>query len=165
MPRFSGKLEHHQSVKRLRMSVMFWPPKPKLFESATSTLLSPGHVRDVVEVAIRVGVVEIDGWGKHAVADGQEADDRLDAAGRGDQVAHHALGAGDRHLVGRLAEGPLDRQGLDRVVDRSAGAVGVDVVDVVRGDPGVARASRMQAMAPRPSSWLSVIRKASAVEP
>ena len=83
---------------------MFWPPKPKLFDSATSTALPAGLVGDVVEVAVGVGVVEVDRRRQDAVADRQQADDRLDAAGGGDQVAHHALGAGDRHLVGRVAE-------------------------------------------------------------
>ena len=35
---------------------MFCPPKPKLFDSATSTFFSPGLVRDVVEVAFGVGL-------------------------------------------------------------------------------------------------------------
>ena len=144
---------------------MFWPPNPKLFDSATSTALRRAFVRDVVEVALRVGVVEVDRRRQDPVADRQQADDRLDAPGSRDQVAHHALGAGDRHLVGRLPERFLDGQGLDRVVDRRAGAVGVDVVDVRGVEPASARASRMQAIAPRPSSWLSVIRKASAVDP
>ena len=81
-------------------------------------LLAAGLVGDVVEVAVVAGVVEVDRRRDHAVADRQQADDRLDAAGRRDQVAHHALGAGDGHLVGRVAEAPLDGQGLDRVVDR-----------------------------------------------
>ena len=59
---------------------MFWPPKPKLFDSATSTGLVAGDVGDVVEVAVGVGVVEVERRRQDAVADRQQADDRLDAA-------------------------------------------------------------------------------------
>ena len=44
-------------------------------------------------------------------------------------MAHHALGAADRNLVGLLAEDLLDGQRFDAVVDLGAGAVGVDVAD------------------------------------
>ncbi len=96
---------------------MFCPPKPKLLDRATSTGCSLGLVRDVVEVAFRIAVFEIDGWGKHTIANGEEANNRFNTSGRGDQMAHHALGARDRNLVRGLAECPLDRQGFDRVVD------------------------------------------------
>src|SRR5439155_27207175 len=96
-----------------------------------------GHMGDVIEIALRIRVVEIDGRGEHAVADGQQADDRLDAAGGRDQVPHHALGAGDPDLVGVVPEGPLDGERLDRVVDGGAGPVRVDVVDVRGIEPRV----------------------------
>ena len=80
-------------------------------------------------------------------------------------MAHHALGAGDGDLVGLRAEDLLDGQRFDLVVHLGAGAVGVDVVDVVGFSPASAKAIWMQAMAPRPSGWVSVMRKASAVEP
>ena len=54
-------------------------------------------------------------------------------------------------LYARVAEDPLDGQGLDPVVDGGAGAVGVDVIDVVGAEPASARAIFMQLMAPRPS--------------
>ncbi len=52
-------------------------------------------------------------------------------------MAGHALGARDRDLYARLAESALDRQGLDRVVDLGARAVGVDVIDVLGVEPGI----------------------------
>ena len=81
---------------------MFWPPKPKLLDRAhvdglaggrraeCSRGRNPGHglSRLIVGGSTPSRIVE-------------QADDRLDAAGGGDQVAHHALGARDRHLVGR----------------------------------------------------------------
>ena len=134
---------------------MFWPPKPKLFVSAASTgSLTARDVRDVVEVAVGPGILEVDRRGHDAVPDRKQADDRLDAAGRGDQVAHHTLGARDRHLVSSIAERSFDRQGLDRIIDRCTGSVSVDVIDVLRFvTPGVGQGlARMQAIAPRPSS-------------
>ena len=85
-------------LKRLTMSVMFWPPKPKLLVRAWSQRASRAVVGDVVQVALRVGRVIVDRRRQHAVADRHQADDQLGRAGRGDQVAHHALGARDGHL-------------------------------------------------------------------
>ena len=145
---------------------MFWPPKPKLFEAADIAARFAGRVGDVIQVALGVGRLVVDRRRQHVVADRQQADDQLGGAGRGDQMPHHALGARDRDLVGLVAEDALDRQRLDLVVDFGARAVGVDVVDVVevqlRRRPG---AIRRHLAAPRPSGCVSVMRKASAVEP
>ncbi len=49
----------------------------------------------------------------------------------------HGLGGADRDVVGRLAKDGLDGQRLALVVQLGAGAVGVDVVDLVRRQAGV----------------------------
>ena len=131
---------------------MFWPPNPKLFDRVTSTFLSSGLVGDVVEVAVVARPVEVDRRWEHAVSDREQAHDRLDAPGRRDQVAHHALGAGDWHVVRRVAEAPADGQGLDRVVDRRAGAVRVDVVDLRRVTLGIGKGFPDAGDRPPPSS-------------
>ena len=46
-------------------------------------------------------------------------------------MADHALGAADGQLAGVVAEDLLDGQGLGGVAQLGAGAVGVDVIDVV----------------------------------
>ena len=74
-----------------------WPPKPKLLEIAAHRGLA-GGVRDVVQVALRVGVLQIDGRVNRAVL--------MDRATRSvprrrwpPTVADHALGAADRQLA------------------------------------------------------------------
>ena len=54
-------------------------------------------------------------------------------------MADHALGAADRQLAGVVAEDLLDRLGLRRVAQLRAGAVGVDVLNVLRVDLRVAQ--------------------------
>ena len=74
----------------------------------TSRRRRPGRARgvgDVVEVAVVVGVVEVHRRRHDAVADRQQAGDRLDRAPGGDQVAGHALGARDRHAYARGRRG------------------------------------------------------------
>ena len=93
-------------------------------------------VRHEVEGGLDRRVVEIDGRGRHAVADGEQREDRFDRAGRAEKVAGGRLGRGHRHLARGVAEQPLDGLQLDLVAHLRRGAVGVDVVDVVGGDPG-----------------------------
>ena len=64
------------------------------------------------------------------------ADDARRAAGPLG-MADHALGAGHRDRCSAVAQGPLHRRGLDPVVQLGARAVEVDVVELVRPDPGV----------------------------
>ena len=60
---------------------------------------------------------------------------RADGAGRAEQVADHRLRRADRHLVGVVAEGGLDRARLGHVVERRRRAVGDDLVDLVGATP------------------------------
>src|SRR5207245_2157331 len=46
-------------------------------------------VGDVVQVALRIGILVVDGRRQHAVLDGLDAGDRLDPATRPQQVAGH----------------------------------------------------------------------------
>lgn len=134
---------------------------------------APRLVRSVVEVAVRILRLVVDG-GRH-VARGQHlgGDRRLDTAGRPQGVAHHGLCAGDEHLPGAVAERPLVRHRLKLVVVRGGRAwlgggaqgiasretgqwpgqeaaggvrtVGVDVANVLRGCPRV-RQRQIQAL-------------------
>ena len=74
--------------------------------------------------------------------DSEGADDSLDGAGGGYHVAGHALGRRHLHRVGVVSEGGLDHAGLDRVVHRGAGAVGVIVGHLIRRDAGVLEGQR-----------------------
>ena len=69
-------------------------------------------MRDEVEGGLDARVVEVEGRGDDAVADGQDREDRLDRAGGAEEVADGGLGRGHRDALGRGAE-----QALDGLVD------------------------------------------------
>ena len=64
---------------------------------------------------------------------------RLHRAGRADQMADHRLDRRQRQRLGPLAEDALDGRRFHQVVEPRAGAVGVDVIDVVTIDAGLAQ--------------------------
>src|SRR6516225_1505324 len=86
-----------------------------------------GGVRDIVEVAFRVGHFVIDRGRQDPVANGHDAGDQLDGSGCRDEVPQHAFAAADRYFVRLIAEYFLDGERLDTVVDLGAGTVCVDV--------------------------------------
>ena len=116
-------------------------------------LLPCAAVRHQVDRRLHRRVVEVDGRRRDVVADGEQREDRLDRAGRAEEVADRRLGRRHRDLAGGVAEQPLDRAELDLVAERRRGAVGVDVVDVAGASmPARFIAIRMQRSAPSPSS-------------
>ena len=97
--------------------------------------LLPGGVGDVVEVALGVGIVEIDGGRGYRIADGEGADGGLDGAGGTEEVAGHGLTGTDKEAVLCVsAKEGLYRLGLADVADAGRGAVRVDVIDFVGVD-------------------------------
>src|SRR6185312_10114671 len=88
------------------------------------------RVRHVVEVAGRVGRVEIDGGMDDARLQSHHGGDEFHAAGGAEQVADHALGAADRDLARVGAEDALDGVGFGRVAELRARAVRIDVADI-----------------------------------
>ena len=104
--------------------------------------------------------------GIELVLDGERGDAAFEAAGGAEQVAGHRLGRRDGELARVVAERALDGQRLELVVERRRRAVRVDVVDLVRADPGALdRAPRITRMPPSPSSDGAVMWNASAVMP
>jgi hypothetical protein len=94
------------------------------------------------EVDPRVRPLEVEAGRQLAVLQGEHGLDQPGDAGRHVQVAdvalHRADGA-EAPAVGVLAEGPGHRLDLDRIAQRRAGAVGLDVGDRRRIDPGDAQ--------------------------
>ena len=72
------------------------------------------HLRHVVEIAVDVRVVEVDGGRQELMMDGEDRDAGLEPARGAEQVPGHRLGRRDRHLVGVIAEDALDGQRLGR---------------------------------------------------
>ena len=71
--------------------------------------------------------------GRHLIAHRQHAEDRLHHAGGTEQMPGHRLGRADGQLVGVLAEGALDGDGLGLVAQRRRGRVRIQVLHVARG--------------------------------
>ena len=80
-------------------------------------------------------------------------------------MAELALGAGDLEPVGMGPEDLLHGEGLGQVAERGAGAVGVDVIDGIRGEPASSRQRFIARAAPRPSSSGAVMCQPSADMP
>src|SRR5207244_11270729 len=97
----------------------------------------PALAAQAVQVAGRVGTLEVDGRGEPAPLHGERANRRLDCAARAERVAVVALGAADAEPVGVLPEDLLDRRRLRRVVERRRGPVGVDVAHLAGCDAGI----------------------------
>ena len=93
-----------------------------------------------VEVDIAVGAHVVDVWRDNAVAHALDDLDEAHDAGRGLGVADVGLGGAQQGRVIGLAartQNTAERGGLDGVTEDGAGAVGLDVVDVLRADAGV----------------------------
>ena len=95
------------------------------------------HIRHIVQIALRVGLLVVDGGRRELVAEGQCGEHGLDAACAAQQMAGHALGADDGDVLGVVAEDGVDSGSLAAVVHVGAGAVGVDVVDLLGGNAAV----------------------------
>ena len=154
------------SEYRLKIRQPLVPPNPKLFESAYSIGHCARMIRHIIQIAGRVGTLMIDGRRRHLIANRHHGDAGFQAAGAAQQVPGHRLGGTDRHFVGVVAEGPLDRHGFGFVADVGGRAMRVDVIDLV----GTQRRRRFIALritrnAPSPSSGGAVTWKASALIP
>ena len=113
------------------------PAKAQTVAQCVGHVLGAAHVRHIVQVALRVGLRVMDGGRGKLVPQGQRREHGFHAARAAQQVAGHALGAHDGQLLGVLPEHRVDGSGLAGVVHMGAGAVGVDVVHLFRGDAGV----------------------------
>src|SRR3984893_9942352 len=92
-------------------------------------------LRDVVEITLRVGVLQVDGRRRDAFLDGLHRDHRLNRSGGAQQMAQHRFGRADRDAVGGLAKDVLERQRFRHVAQLGRGPVGVDVTHVFGRDP------------------------------
>ncbi len=97
-----------------------------------------GDVGDVVEVALGVRFVVVDGWGELGVLEGEGGDDEFDAAGGAEGMAEGGFGGADLDGFGGGAKDFFDGLGFGEVAEFGGGAVGVDVVDLIRIDFGFA---------------------------
>ena len=89
-----------------------------------------GLVGGVVEVAVRIWILVVDGrWHKVGLKC-LAADGHFDCAGGTEHVARGALGGADNEAAGVIAKNVFDGLGLADIALWGGGAVGVDVGDV-----------------------------------
>lgn len=102
-----------------------------------------GLVGRIVEVALGVGAVEVDGRRNDPLLEGEDRRDGFRRACGAEHVAVHRLSRTDVALVREVAEGDLDGVGLSHVVELGAGAVGVDIDRILgRVEAGLADSDR-----------------------
>src|SRR5215469_10519908 len=95
-------------------------------------------VGNIIEIAQRIRVVEVDGRGSDLIANGQHSDARLEATGAPQQVTGHGLRGTDGQLGSMGAKGALECLGLDTVADIGGSAVRVDVLYLAGLETGIA---------------------------
>src|SRR5579859_2884234 len=92
------------------------------------------NIRDVIEVALGVRVLIVDGWRQTTAVEDFDTHDRFERAPGAHHVARHTFrGRNGRSRL--MAEDCFDGPGLRAVILRSGRAVRVDVADVARLQP------------------------------
>ena len=87
-------------------------------------------VRDVIQIALGVGILQIDGRRDDAVFDGQRARGHFHRARRAKHVAGRAFGGTDGKFFGVFTENRFDRLRFRNVADGRGSAVGIDVIHI-----------------------------------
>ena|SRR5438552_3002337 len=96
-------------------------------------------VRDIIQIAFRIRLIEIDGGRHDLFFNRLDTDGHFDGAGSAEHVASRALGGADGHLSRVLAKDGFDGLRFANVALRGRSAMGVDVIDVGRIETGVAQ--------------------------
>ena len=99
-----------------------------------------GGVGYVVQIALVIRVLQIDGRVDDAIPDGKDGGGQLDGPGSSEEVAGHALGGTDEEaVVGVGPEGFFDSTGLADITHGGGGGVRIDVIHFLRIHPGMAQ--------------------------
>src|SRR5271157_1932065 len=126
LPGASGQLPQYQSrVLRAEGDAV----ANRMFDFGTSPRF--GHV---IEIAIIVGLLQIDRWRNLSVPHSNQRGGNSCGATGSLRMPDLRLQAGHRRLARLLAQGQLQRARLNAVVQLRRGAVQVDVADVCRCD-------------------------------
>src|SRR4051794_36290870 len=91
-------------------------------------------IGDVVEVALGIGLLEVDGGRYLSVLHGDERGSDTGSATCALRVADLGFQSRHRDVVGVVAESELERARLDAVVEFGGRAVQVDIIHVGGGD-------------------------------
>src|SRR5262245_24064111 len=96
----------------------------------------PRVMRHEIDRRLHRRIVEIDGRRSDTVAHGENREDGLDRAGSAQEMTDRGFGRGHADAGGGIADQTMHRAKLDLVAERCRGAVGIDIVDLDRGDAG-----------------------------
>ena len=83
----------------------------------------PGGQCDIVEVTLRIGVPQVRGWRRDALAQRFDGGDEFERPGRAHEMAMQRLGGADRDVPCVFPEYLANRVGLDHVAGLGAGTV------------------------------------------
>ena len=114
-----GSFVARQATRRNTTQILL-PPNPNEFERTVRTVRLRRVVGDVAEVALGVGVVEVDGGRDRLVVERGQAGEGFDGGRGAEQVAGHALGRADGDCRGGVAEDLAEGAGLEGVADGRA---------------------------------------------
>src|SRR5512143_1602310 len=90
-------------------------------------LYFPRRVWDVVQIALRIGIIEVDRRRKNPAVQGKNRDDSLYSTGSAEQMAGHGFCRADRYLIGIIAEHGFYGDTFEFVSELGGGSVGIDV--------------------------------------
>ena len=110
---------------------LFFDPNPRQLHSAASALRGPSEIRNVVEVALGIGIDLIDRRRQEAAIDRQRRRHDARCAARALRMADHRLHRRSRHALGVIAEHLADGSRFDGVVQERRRAVIADVADLL----------------------------------
>ena len=96
--------------------------------------LRTASVRHIVQITFGIGLLIVDGGRRKLVMQGQRCKYGFNTACTAQQMTGHALGAHHGQLLCVFAEHRMDGGGLAGIVHVGAGAVGVDVIHLLRGN-------------------------------
>src|SRR6266849_10778576 len=94
-------------------------------------------IGDVLQVALRIGMLIIYGWGNEVVVCREYGDDCFDSSCGSKEVTSHRLRRADVQLVSMIAKHCFDCLRFRLIVVGSRRSVGIDVIDAFRFNAGV----------------------------
>ena len=109
------------------------PSETGIVAHCNSNFRFAGLVRHVIQIAIGIGVLVIDGRRDYAFINGLAYRSRLDCTGRPKEMTGHGLSGTDLQTVlGMISENVFQGNGLRFVVVGGGSPMGIDLIDTRR---------------------------------
>ena len=131
--RIRDKNPAHAHLRKIKAALT--PPKPNELDSTAFTRASCGLLHNR-KFAGRIGRFKFNFRRQPLFAQRHQANHGFDRARAAEQMSDAGLGGTDRQRGGAAARPFADGQRFRSVVEHGAGAVGVDIINVLRRDAG-----------------------------